>query len=80
MATGLIFGAVPAMAGRFSPAPGLHSAGRATHASHSVRRVLIVAQVAVSFMLLVGAGLTIRTLFKLHQVDPGFRTEDVLST
>ena len=39
----------------------------------------MVAQVSVSFMLLVGAGLTIRTLYKLQQVDPGFRTENIMT-
>jgi predicted permease len=78
-ATGLIFGSVPALIGRFSPADSLRSGGRATHRSHTVRTVLTVAQIAVSFMLLVGAGLTLRTLFKLQQVDPGFRTDHIMT-
>ena len=77
--TGLIFGAVPAAAARFSPAPTLREGGRTTHASHGLRSSLIVVQVAVSFMLLVGAGLTIRTLVKLQQVDPGFRTDNIMT-
>jgi putative ABC transport system permease protein len=79
VATGLVFGSVPAFAGRFSPAPSLREGTRTTHASHTVRSGLIVVQVAVSFMLLVGAGLTIRTLFKLQQVDPGFRTDNIMT-
>ena len=80
VATGLIFGAVPAFARRLGEAASaLRAGGRSTHGAHSVRAGLIVAQVAVSFMLLIGAGLTVRTLFNLQQVDPGVQTDDVLT-
>lgn len=45
----------------------------------TLQRGLVVAQVAVSFVLLVGAGLLARTLLQLQDVDPGFDTETVLS-
>ena len=78
VATGLIFGSVPALARRLGTTPALRS-GRSTQGAHGLRSGLIVAQVAVSFMLLIGAGLTLRTLFNLQQVDPGVRTENVLT-
>ena len=53
-------------------APG--SAGR-----KDLRRALIVTQVAASFMLLIGAGLMVRSLMKLTGVDPGFSTDHVLT-
>jgi predicted permease len=78
-ATGLIFGSVPALLGRLSPSPSLRAGSRVTHGPRNLRTALTVAQVAISFMLLVGAGLTIRTLFKLQQVDPGFRTDSIMT-
>ena len=45
----------------------------------SLRKVLVVSQVAISFMLLIGAGLMIRSFWKLQQVDPGFNPESVLT-
>jgi putative ABC transport system permease protein len=44
-----------------------------------LRSLLIVAQVAVSFLLLIGAGLMLRSFTKLQQVDPGFQPENILT-
>jgi putative ABC transport system permease protein len=53
------------------------SAGRGSHAT--VRNLLVVGQVALTVMLLIGAGLLIRTFAALKDVDPGFRSQGVLS-
>jgi putative ABC transport system permease protein len=76
-ATGIVSGAVVAFAGRFSAVPS--GGARLSPRTQGLRSGLIVAQVAVSFMLLVGAGLTIRTLYELQRVDPGFRTDNILT-
>jgi putative ABC transport system permease protein len=77
--TGLVFGSVPAWSARFDVAPALRDGGRSTHVNHGLRSALIVGQVAASFMLLIAAGLTLRSLMKLQSIDPGFRTENLVT-
>jgi predicted permease len=82
LATGLLFGLAPAFSTRRDPASVLRDGGERTTAGGApsrLRSALIVAQVAVSFMLLCGAGLALRSLGKLASVDAGFRAERVLS-
>ncbi|HYP28351.1 MAG TPA: FtsX-like permease family protein, partial [Blastocatellia bacterium] len=57
---------------------GGRGAGRGVR-GRRVRDWLIVGQVAVSFMLLIGAGLMLRSFYKLQQVEPGFNPERVLT-
>ncbi len=57
------------------------SGGRTTVGSSARRaqRALVVAQIATSFVLLIGAGLLLRTMINLYRIDPGFDTAQVLS-
>ncbi len=80
--TGLLFGLMPAFSSDDHLATSLkEGGGRSTSSTkrQRVRNMLIVAQVAVSFMLLIGAGLMLRSLIKLQSVSPGFDPERVLA-
>jgi predicted permease len=81
--TGLLFGLAPALqASRAEVASTLReqqAALSSAGASARFRRVLVVAQLALSLLLLVGAGLFARSLFNLLRVDPGFRAERLLT-
>ena len=74
--TALVFGLVPAwQASRVEPHASLASRSRGTTADrrhHRMRRGLVVVQVALSVVLLVGAGLLLRSFTALAHVDPGF--------
>ena len=81
--TGLIFGLVPAVAAiRGNAALMLKedatrgSAGRSTG---FMRAALVVGETAVALMLLIGAGLLIKSFARLQQVDPGFDRQNVLT-
>ena len=79
IATGVIFGLLPAFSKRDDLASALKEGGRGSSAGHKwVRNTLVVAQVGVSFVLLIGAGLMLRSLIKIQQVSPGFNPEKVL--
>ncbi|MFI5232006.1 MAG: ADOP family duplicated permease [Gemmatimonadales bacterium] len=80
--TGAIFGLAPARRMvRPDIAKTLREGGRSggRGRSHVARRALVVAEVALSVMLLAGAGLLIRSFNSLMSVDPGFRTENSIS-
>lgn len=66
-----------------APAPaGVGSGGAKATAGRVRRRLqrgLVVSQLAMSFALLAGAGLLVRSLIELSSVDPGFRTEQILT-
>ncbi len=80
--TGLLFGLAPSLrAARVSLMPSLKGSGAdAAHTSGRLRlgKTLVVAQVAMSLMLLVGAGLFVRTLRNLQTQDFGFDREHTL--
>jgi putative ABC transport system permease protein len=82
LATGLIFGLLPALhLSRQDLNDALKEGGRQNTAAvgRGSRELLIVAEVSLSIMLLVGAGLLIRSLWQLQNVDPGFAAEQVLT-
>jgi predicted permease len=80
--TGIIFGLVPALqstrpdlAGTLKDQAGAIVGG----ASTNIRKLLVVAQISLSLLLLIGAGLFIRSLRNLKELDPGFRTANLLA-
>ncbi len=83
LATCLIFGLIPAW---HASKPDLHTAleqsGRTSGPGASrlrFRQLLVVFQVSIAVMLVIGAGLLIKSFWVLQQVDSGFRAEGVLS-
>jgi predicted permease len=81
--TGVVFGLVPALQ---ASKPGLNellkegsrgSTGGARR--HRIRRLLVVVEVALALMLLIGAGLMLRSFQRLQAFDPGFRVDNLLS-
>jgi predicted permease len=82
LATGLVFGIVPAVAARPSLSRALKEGGAQAGdgiRGSRMRAVLVVGQVMVCFALLVGAGLFLDSLWRLSAVDLGFRSDRVLT-
>jgi putative ABC transport system permease protein len=82
IATGILFGLAPAFSARTDVADALKQGAGRTTASRGrqrLRAALVVAQVAVSFMLVIGAGLMIRSFQKLQNENPGFNPSGLLS-
>jgi putative ABC transport system permease protein len=81
--TGLLFGLVPAwQASRADLNLALKEGAKAASggaASHRLRNGLVVAEIAISLLLLVGAGLMMRSFMRLQRVDTGVRTENLLT-
>ena len=78
---GLVVGAIPALhASRHDPATGLSAGSRRTAGGHRrTRGALVVAETALALVLLVGAGLLLRSLGALLAVEPGFDPSRVLT-
>ena len=80
--TGVAFGVAPALAARRNTAQSMRDgSGQAGESGrrHRLRAGLVVAQVAVSFVLLVGAALLIQTLYRLSSVPLGYRLDKIIS-
>jgi hypothetical protein len=81
LVTGIVFGLAPAWRStRLDLTPSLKEAQRSSSAVHRswLSRGLVVVQVALSLLLLVGAGLFVRTLINLQRVELGFNTQNLL--
>jgi putative ABC transport system permease protein len=80
--TGLLFGLLPALhASRTDLRAALKEGGQSTTGSawERARKGLLVTEVALALVLLIGAGLMLRTLHQLTRVDPGFNAENLLT-
>ncbi len=83
MLTGIVFGTIPAIqASRTKAGNTLGEIGRDVAGGmrgRFARRLLVVTEVAIAVVLLVGAGLLIRSFQHLQRVDPGFSTDSLLT-
>ncbi len=83
LAAGLLFGLAPALQVlRLNLADTLKDEGRGTSAgtgASAARKILVVSEVALSVILLTGAGLLLRTFQSIGRIDPGFHSEGVLT-
>jgi predicted permease len=84
--TGFLFGLAPALRGASTDlTPALNEAsggtpsGRPAARWFTIRNTLVVAQVALTVVVLAGAGLLVRTLQSLRNVDPGFDTRNLVT-
>lgn len=81
LATGIAFGIAPAFVSANHARDAIREGGRhgGGRRRHRVLRSLVVVEVALSLVLLAGAGLLMRSLVKLQNVDLGFRVDGVLT-
>ncbi|HKZ03026.1 MAG TPA: ABC transporter permease, partial [Pyrinomonadaceae bacterium] len=78
--TGILFGLVPALqASTVDVHETLKETGRGITRKHWLRSSLVVVEVASTLVLLIGAGLLIRSFYRLQQVNPGFSYEHLTS-
>ncbi|HEY1902046.1 MAG TPA: ABC transporter permease [Terracidiphilus sp.] len=81
--TGVLFGLAPALqASRMDPKRGLYEGGRSSTGSarqQRLRSVLVVAEVSLACVLLIGAGLMLRSFLNQLNLNPGFQKDNVLT-
>jgi len=78
---GILFGLAPALRSwNAHPQSSLKDGGRgSTGAHHRVQSALVIVQMALTLVLLAGAGLLLRTIHRLWEVNPGFDTEHIIT-
>jgi putative ABC transport system permease protein len=79
--TGILFGIVPALqASKLDVTSALKEGGRSAegHRRTSARSLLLIGEVALSLVLLVGAGLLVKSFLRLQEIRPGFNAHNVL--
>jgi putative ABC transport system permease protein len=79
--TGIIFGLIPALQ---ASKPDLNEALKegdrgSTGSRHRVRSALVVAEIAIALVLLIGAGLMVKSIWRLQNVPTGFETRNLLT-
>ncbi|MFC1540132.1 ABC transporter permease [Gemmatimonadota bacterium] len=80
--TGILFGLLPALrSSRSNLSEMMKEGGRTStvQIQHRARRLLLVVEVAFTMVLLIGAGLMLRSVSRLLDVDPGYNPENVLT-
>jgi putative ABC transport system permease protein len=82
MLTGVLFGLAPARQGfRADPNDSLRDSGTrsATGTSKGASRTLVTLEVALALVLVIGAGLLVKSLLRMHAEEPGYRTHDIFT-
>jgi putative ABC transport system permease protein len=82
LVTGICFGLLPALTSAKTGISEMLKQGSARDqagSGHRLRSIFVVAEISIALMLLIGAGLMLKSFAKLHAVDPGFNPSNVLT-
>jgi putative ABC transport system permease protein len=77
--TGVLIGVLPALQSLHRTMPQKLKSGTRVAGRNRIRRSLAVMEIATALVLLAGAGLLIKSFYRITQIDPGFRTDGALS-
>jgi putative ABC transport system permease protein len=80
VAAGVLFGLAPAFeASRGAASDALRHGARIGEGGRRIRQALVAAEIALAFVLLIGAGLLVRSFLNLSAVNPGFRSDSLMA-